>query len=44
MPDGPRVMNRIEQRFTSFMEAIGDIICRIGAFVSITWRRHRPRD
>ena len=32
-------MNKIEQRFTVFMEAVGDIICRIGAWVSIVCQR-----
>jgi len=31
-------MNKIERRFTRFMEAIGDIICRIGSLVSIACR------
>jgi len=32
-------MTKIEQRFTVFMEAVGDIICRIGAWVSTACRR-----
>jgi hypothetical protein len=34
-------MNKIEHRFTAFMEAVGGFICRLGDWVSITCRRKR---
>jgi hypothetical protein len=37
-------MNKIEQQFTRFMEAVGGIICRIGALISTACRwHHRSR-